>query len=99
MLSCILSFSFFSFSWRLQEDKADELAETIYQFVSSLPKPVQQVVEDPIPEHIQKMFDESQSGAHHHHDHAQGVGEGHAHGHDHAAGYVNAYGLNDGWGN
>lgn len=98
MISC-LSFSFY-FSWLLQGDKADELAEIVYQFVSSLPKPVQQVVEDPIPEHIQKMFDESQNGAHHHHhDHAHPVAEGHAHGHDHAAGYVNAYGLNEGWGN
>lgn len=83
-----------------QEDKADELAENIYQFLSLLPKPVKQIVEDPIPEHIQKMFDESQNGAHHHHhDHAQGVAKGHAHGHDLAAGHVNAYGLNDGWGN
>lgn len=70
--------------------------------MSSLPKPVQHVVADPIPEHIQKMFDESQSGAQHYHhnhdhDHAQSVNEGHTH--DHAAGYMDAYGLNDGWGN
>ena len=97
MMSWILSISFISFSCRLQEKNAEELAETIYQFVSSLPKPVRKVVEDPGHEHI-KMFKGSHDGIdHHQHDHAKGVNEGH--GHDHLAGYMDAYGLNDGWGN
>lgn len=79
-----------------QDDTADELAESIYQFVSSLPKPTRQVVEEPIPEHIQKMLDEAQNSDDHHH-HAHGAHD-HHHGHDNTAGYLDAYGLNSGWG-
>ncbi|KAK6233122.1 hypothetical protein SCA6_003195 [Theobroma cacao] len=86
-----------------QGDAAGELAENVAQFVSSLPKTVRQVEEEPIPEHIQKMFDEAKDTDHHHHHHHHGQGHGHghsAHGHDHAhaAGFMDAYGLGHTWG-
>lgn len=84
-----------------QENAADELAENIVKFVSSLPKSVRRVAEEPIPEHIQKMLDEAKDGHHHHHHHGHG-GHGHHDGHGHAqthgAGYMDAYGLGHGWG-
>ncbi|KAK4273460.1 hypothetical protein QN277_021857 [Acacia crassicarpa] len=79
-----------------QEDVADELADKISQFVSSLPKTVRKVEEEPIPAHIQKMFDEAKSSDHgHDHDHHH-----HHHGHEHGGhggGYMDAYGLGGGW--
>ena len=60
--------------------------------MSSLPKSVRQVEEEPVPEHIQKMLDEAQGGDHHHHDHGA-----HGHAHDHSDGHMNAYGLGHGW--
>lgn len=76
---------------------ADELADKISQFVSSLPKTVRKVEEELIPEHIQKMFDEAKSSDHghghdHHHNH-----HGHEHYGGHGAGYMDAYGLGGGW--
>ena len=84
------------FLWS-QEGSAGELAENVVQFVSSLPKTVRQVEEEPIPEHIQKMFDEAKDSHHHNHHHD---GHGHSHGHDHAhaAGFMDAYGLGQAWG-
>ncbi|KAL6964794.1 hypothetical protein U1Q18_035849 [Sarracenia purpurea var. burkii] len=86
-----------------QDDVAEELAESIFQFVSTLPKPVRQSEEERIPEHIQKVFDETE-GSGHHHNHHNHHGQGghehdHGHAHDHAAGYMDAYGLGHGWGN
>ncbi|XP_031260682.1 protein AUXIN RESPONSE 4 [Pistacia vera] len=84
-----------------QEDNAYELAESIAEFVSSLPKSVRQAKEEPIPEHIQKMFDEAKSGDHDHdHLHGHGSHDHHHGGHDHghAAGYMDAYGLGNAWG-
>jgi len=60
----------------------------------SLPKTVRKVEQEPpIPDHIQKMFDEAKSDDDH----------GHSHGHDrlgeaqiHEAGYTDAYGLGHG---
>ncbi|PHT41327.1 Protein AUXIN RESPONSE 4 [Capsicum baccatum] len=79
-----------------QEHNSEEIAESICQFVSSLPKSVKQTEEEPVPEHVQKMSDEAQSGDrhnHHHHGH-----DSHGHGHEHAhAGYMDAYGLGQGW--
>ncbi|KAK9291398.1 hypothetical protein L1049_019345 [Liquidambar formosana] len=82
-----------------QEDAADELSENIVQFVSSLPKYVRQVEEEPVPEHIQKMFDEAK-GSNHEHDHHHHHGhDGHDHhGHAHGDGFMDAYGLGHGWG-
>nr|POE93684.1 protein auxin response 4 [Quercus suber] len=82
-----------------QEDAADELSENIVRFVSSLPKSVRKVEEEPIPEHIQKMLDEAKnSDHHHHHHHGHGGHEHHDdHAHDHGAGYMDAYGLGQGW--
>ncbi|XP_058073712.1 protein AUXIN RESPONSE 4 isoform X2 [Magnolia sinica] len=81
-----------------QEDAADEVAEKIAQFVSSLPKSVRQIEEEPMPEHIQKMFNEANAGHHHHH-HGHGGHDPHGgHEHVHAAGYMDAYGLGHGWG-
>ncbi|XP_008246460.1 PREDICTED: protein AUXIN RESPONSE 4 [Prunus mume] len=80
-----------------QEDAADEVAENIAYFVSSLPASVRKVEEEPIPEHIQKMFDEAKSGEHHGHD--DGHDHHHGHGHVHGTGYPDAYGLghSHGW--
>lgn len=64
--------------------------------MSSLPKSVRQVEEEPVPEHIQKMLDEAQGGDHHHHHHHHDHGA-HGHAHDHSDGYMNAYGLGHGW--
>lgn len=78
----------------MQEDAADEVAENISYFVSSLPATVRKVEEEPIPEHIQKMLDEAKCSDHHHHDH----GDGHDHHHSHGASYPDAYGLGHGHG-
>lgn len=84
-----------------QEHNSEKMAESIYQFVSSLPKSVKQTEEEPVPEHVQKMFDkaETESGDHHNHGHdSHGHGHEHDHGHGHAhAGYMDAYGLGQGW--
>ncbi|MBA0874882.1 hypothetical protein Goshw_023469 [Gossypium schwendimanii] len=74
---------------------AGEVAENVAEFVSSLPKTVRQVEEEPIPEHVQKMFDEVKDTDHHHHHHH---GHAHGHDHDHAAGFMDAYGLGHTWG-
>lgn len=80
-----------------QEDTADELAENIVEFISSLPKSIRKAEEEPIPEHIQKLLDEAEDGDHHHH-HGHG-GHDHHHSHAEAAGYMDAYGLGGhGWG-
>ncbi|CAN4108748.1 unnamed protein product [Withania somnifera] len=90
-LSLLIMYLFHSGGRWPQEHNSEEIAENIYQFVSSLPKSVKQTEEEPVPKHIQKMFDEAQSGDHHHH-------HGHDHGHGHAhAGYMDAYGLGEGW--
>ncbi|ERN00830.1 protein AUXIN RESPONSE 4 [Amborella trichopoda] len=71
-----------------QEDVPDEISEAIADFVSSLPKSIREMKEDPIPEHIRKMFDEAKDSSNHHH-----------HGgdfHGHQAGYMDAYGLGHG---
>ncbi|PSS10136.1 Protein AUXIN RESPONSE like [Actinidia chinensis var. chinensis] len=80
-----------------QDDSADEIAQSIFQFLSKLPKSVRQSEEEPIPEHIQKMFDEAKGSDHHHHDHHGHGGHEHDHGHAHTAGYMDAYGLGQGW--
>ncbi|KAK4595883.1 hypothetical protein RGQ29_014106 [Quercus rubra] len=79
-----------------QEDAADEVSENIVRFVLSLPKSVRKVEEEPIPEHIQKMLDEAKNSDHHHH-HGHGGHEHHDHAHVHGAGYMDAYGLGQGW--
>ncbi|XP_077213769.1 alpha/beta-Hydrolases superfamily protein [Tasmannia lanceolata] len=83
-----------------QEDAADEIAEKIGEFVSSLPKSILQIEEEPLPDHIQKMFDEADNGHHHHHHHHHhGAHNPHGdHDHVHSAGYMDAYGLGHGWG-
>ncbi|CAK7340708.1 unnamed protein product [Dovyalis caffra] len=82
-----------------QENAADELAENVVKFVSSLPKSVRQADEEPIPEHIQKMLDEAKDDHHHHHHHGHGGHGPHdGHAHIHGAGYMDAYGLGHGWG-
>ncbi|XP_050225005.1 protein AUXIN RESPONSE 4 [Mercurialis annua] len=84
-----------------QEDAADEVADNIVKFVSSLPKSVRKVEEEPIQEHIQKMFDVTKEGGDNHHHHHHGHGDhDHHHGHAHiyAPGYMNSFGLDHGWG-
>nr|GMD46843.1 protein AUXIN RESPONSE 4 [Ipomoea batatas] len=84
-----------------QEHSADEIAESIYHFVSPLPKSIKQSEEEQVPEHIQKMLNEAQNSGHDHHHHHHGHGhehhDGHGHGNAHA-GYMDAYGLGHGWG-
>lgn len=77
-----------------QEDVAEELAEKISQFMSSLPKNTELPVEEPVPEHIQKMLDEAKGHDHHHHHHH---GDGEHHVHAHTADFMDAYGLGHGW--
>lgn len=87
----------------MQEDVADELAEEIFRLVSSLPKSVHQVEEEPMPDHIQKMFNEATNEDDHHHQHHHSHGaHSYHHGHSHAhmggaGGYMDAYGLGNGW--
>ncbi|GAB4855546.1 hypothetical protein Ancab_024166 [Ancistrocladus abbreviatus] len=85
-----------------QGDTPDEIAENIVSFVASLPKTERQAEDEPLPEHIHNSFDEADHdhdhGGDHHHD-GHGHGHGHAHAHPHAqAGYMDAYGLGQGWG-
>ncbi|KAF9618819.1 hypothetical protein IFM89_002687 [Coptis chinensis] len=80
-----------------QEDAAEQITETITRFVSSLPKSNRQV-EEPVPEHVQKMLDEAKSGEHHHDHHHHGHEHHEGHGHHHAPSYMDAYGLGHGWG-
>ncbi|KAH9323617.1 hypothetical protein KI387_018256, partial [Taxus chinensis] len=80
-----------------QEDVAGEITEAIAKFISALPPTVKVVTEEPLPEHIQRMFDEA-SGDHHdsHHNHAhnhQHVHHHGDHGHSHDSGYMDGYGL------
>ncbi|XP_074312293.1 protein AUXIN RESPONSE 4 [Silene latifolia] len=72
-----------------QEDTSSEVTQSIYSFVSSLPKTERKSDDEPLPEHIQKKLDEAKAAGHHHHD-----------GHDHGAqaGYMDAYGLGNGHG-
>lgn len=76
-----------------------EVAESIYEFVSSLPKLSSPVTEEPIPEHVLEMLRNSEShDQHHHHGHGGHDHHDHGHDHDHAhAGYNDAYGLGQGW--
>lgn len=76
-----------------QEDAAEELAEIISKHVSSLPKSVRKVEDEPLPEHVQKIFNEAQGEDHHHHHHHD-----HDRDHDHMGGYMGAYGMGHGWG-
>lgn len=75
------------------------ITETINRFVSSLPPSTRQIEEEPLPEHIQKMFDEAKSGNHHHdhhhHGHGHDHGGAHGHGHVYTPNYGDSYGL---WG-
>lgn len=86
-----------------QEDAADEIAEKIARFVSSLPKSIRKIEEEPLPEHIQKMFDEA-TDTHHHHHHAHHHSHDHhhhdhgSHDHAHGAGFMDPYGVGHGWG-
>ncbi|KAF8034353.1 hypothetical protein BT93_C0603 [Corymbia citriodora subsp. variegata] len=82
-----------------QEDAAEELAEIISKHVSSLPKSVRKVEDEPLPEHVQKIFNEAQGeDHHHHHDHDHDHDHDHHHGHAHMGGYMDAYGMGHGWG-
>ncbi|RWR72663.1 protein AUXIN RESPONSE 4 [Cinnamomum micranthum f. kanehirae] len=86
-----------------QEDAADEIAEKIARFVSSLPKSIRKIEEEPLPEHIQKMFDEA-TDTHHHHHHGHHHSHDHhhhdhgSHDHAHGAGFMDPYGVGHGWG-
>ncbi|GKC97993.1 protein auxin response 4 [Tanacetum coccineum] len=73
-----------------QEDTADELAESIHNFVSRLPEPVKVAKKkEPVPDRIQEMVNEATSDVHNH-----GYGShDHRHGHSHEVGYPSGYGL------
>ncbi|KAL8205920.1 hypothetical protein R6Q57_009471 [Mikania cordata] len=73
-----------------QDDTADELAKSIHEFVSRLPKPVKvSKKKEPEPSHTREMLDEASVNVHHH-----GFG-GHGHGHNHGqeVAYPSGYGL------
>ncbi|KAL8166382.1 hypothetical protein V2J09_007881 [Rumex salicifolius] len=74
-----------------QDAIAEELANKIASFVESLPKTIKKTDEEPLPDHIQKMFDEAKTKGHDH-DHDDGHNHMHAH-----AGYADGYGLGHGW--
>ncbi|KAI3850543.1 hypothetical protein MKX03_003979 [Papaver bracteatum] len=84
-----------------QEDAADEIAETITNFVASLPKSVKKVEVESIPERIQKKFDEAEGSNHQpghgSHDHHMGHGDFHDHGHFHQPNVMDSYGLGQGF--
>ncbi|WOK93053.1 protein AUXIN RESPONSE 4 isoform X1 [Canna indica] len=81
-----------------QEDAPEEISGMIAQFLSSLPK-LDKKKEEPLPEHAARLFDEATDTHHdHHHHHHHYHGHGHGHGHDHAAGYMDMYGVGQGWG-
>lgn len=82
-----------------QEDSADQVAQSIFQFVSALPATVREVVKERVPEHIQRMLDEAKINEHHHH-HGHGGHDHHhgSHGLAHEAGFMDAYGLGHGHG-
>ncbi|CAI9102216.1 OLC1v1000448C1 [Oldenlandia corymbosa var. corymbosa] len=83
--------------WVQEGSVSEEIAESIYEFVSSLPKATRQAEEEATPEHIKMVQDESKSSDHHQHVHgSHNHHDGHAHTHAHA-GYADAYGLGDGW--
>lgn len=50
---------------------------------------MRKVEDEPLPEHIQKIFNEAQGGDHHHHHH---------HDHTHMGGHMDPYGMGHGWG-
>lgn len=79
-----------------QDDNADELAESIHGFLSSLPKPEQEESEEIlVDQRVEKIRDEGNGNDNHNHhvhdDHDHGHGLGHG-------GYIDAYGLGHGWG-
>ncbi|KAJ9556995.1 hypothetical protein OSB04_011609 [Centaurea solstitialis] len=84
-----------------EDDTADELSKSIYEFVSKLTKPVKVTKKkEHIPEHIRQMVDEATTNVHHHglggHSHGHGHGghdHSHGHGYSEEVGYPNAYGL------
>lgn len=73
----------------MQEHNSEEVAESIYEFVSSLPKSSRKAVDETIPNQFQE------SDHHHHHDHGDHHHDHGHHGHAHA-GYMDAYGLGHG---
>ncbi|KAH6772501.1 hypothetical protein C2S51_010905 [Perilla frutescens var. frutescens] len=85
----------------MQEHNSEEVAESIYEFVSSLPKSSRKVVEETMPSHFdQERFSAESDHHHHHHHHHDGVHDHHhGHGQDHGhGGYMDAYGMGQGWG-
>eukprot|EP01018_Ginkgo_biloba_P011572 Gb_01347 [translate_table: standard] len=86
-----------------QEDAAEEITEAIVNFVSGLPSTVRSVVEEPLPEHVRRMFDEVKSDHHHGQSHLHSHGHHHQHdhhhgdhGHSHGGGFMDGYGLGHG---
>lgn len=89
-----------------QEDTTEDLAESIHEFVSKIPKPIKVTEKkERIPERIQEILDEAIANVHHHgfsghdhghghgHDHGHDHGHGHGHGLGHEVGYPSGYGL------
>lgn len=75
-----------------QEDAAEEISELIANFVSSLPKSIRRMEEDPAPDRTEKRFQEASHQVHHgHHDHYDG------HGQSHGLDYMGMDGLGHWW--
>ncbi|KAL1561906.1 protein AUXIN RESPONSE 4 [Salvia divinorum] len=103
MADALLQSEFVSHSggrW-MQEQNSEEVAERIYEFVSSLPKPYREVVEETIPNHSQGKYtakSDHQHGQGHGHDGHSHHGHGHGLGHHEHAGYMDSYGVGHGYG-
>ncbi|GFP87270.1 protein auxin response 4 [Phtheirospermum japonicum] len=72
----------------VHEENAEEVAKSIYEFVSTLPEVAKRVLDEPVARHVEERVDGD-------HDHGHGGHDGHHHAH---AGYMDAYGLGHGWG-
>ncbi|KAL8527992.1 hypothetical protein ACS0TY_005707 [Phlomoides rotata] len=80
-----------------QEHNAEEVGESIYEFIASLPKPIRKVVQETIPNHSREVLTGATSSDQQHHHHG-GDDHHHGHGHDHGPpGYMDAYGMGHGW--
>ncbi|XP_057792078.1 protein AUXIN RESPONSE 4 [Salvia miltiorrhiza] len=77
----------------MQEHNSEEVAESIYEFVSSLPKSPRKAVEDTIPDRSEEKHTATNDDQHHH---GHGHEHGH-HGHGHA-GFMDSYGMGHGYG-
>ncbi|KAL6558061.1 hypothetical protein OROMI_018411 [Orobanche minor] len=81
----------------IQEHNSEEVAESIYDFVSYLSKVTKRMLEEPILHHVDEMLGEAKSSDdYYHHQHGHG-GHDQCDGHHAHDGYTDAYGISHGW--